>query len=39
MSWPAIFSQFGSLILVFPCWGWLIVAATIGLVYWEMRKF
>lgn len=30
---------YGSFILVFPWWGWLIVAAAIGLVYWEMRKW
>ena len=30
---------FSSLTRIVHWWGWLIVAAAIGLVYWEMRKF
>lgn len=30
---------FGSMTRMIPWWGWLIVAAAIGLVYWEMRKW
>ena len=41
MAMPAIDTllAFGSNILIIPWWGWLIVAAAIGLVYWEMREF